>query len=192
MLKTIFVFGTKNSGKTTIAEYIVKALSEMGLTVGTIKHIHHEFTIDKEGEDTYRMKQAGSKLVASFSPSEIALLRASGDLEVEFRKLSKQLAEDRFDYLVVEGFKMISLAFPAALRILTCKTATELDSLFPSTLPDVDCISGVVATSLGSNTYRGLPVFRFPQDEEELLRIIVSEASGGPLSDAEPGPTNRR
>jgi molybdopterin-guanine dinucleotide biosynthesis protein MobB len=187
MLKTIFVFGTKNSGKTTIAEYLVKGLSDRGFTVGNIKHIHHEFTIDTEGKDTYRMRKAGSKMVASFSPSEIALLRAPGDVEVEFVKLSKQLAEDRFDYLVVEGFKVISLGFPAALRILTCKTEAELDSLIPSMLPEVDCISGVVATSLGSNAYKGLPVLRFPQEGEELLRLAIAGTAGRPLPADNPG-----
>jgi molybdopterin-guanine dinucleotide biosynthesis protein MobB len=177
MLKTIFVFGTKNSGKTTIAEYLVKGLSDRGFTVATIKHIHHEFTIDTEGKDTYRMRKAGSKLVASFSPSEIALLRAPGDVEEEFVKLSKQMAEERFDYLVVEGFKVISVGFPATLRVLTCKTPAELDSLVPSVLPDVDCISGVVATSLGSSVYGGLPVVRFPQEAEELLRMALAGAS---------------
>jgi len=176
MLKTIFVFGTKNSGKTTIAEYLVKGLSDRGFTVGTIKHIHHEFTIDTEGKDTYRMRKAGSKLVASFSPSEIALLRAPGDVEEEFVKLSRQMAEDRFDYLVVEGFKVVSVGFSPALRILTCKTAAELDSLVPSVLPDVDCISGVVATSLGSDAYRGLRVVRFPQEAEELLSMVLTGA----------------
>jgi molybdopterin-guanine dinucleotide biosynthesis protein MobB len=181
MLKTIFVFGTKNSGKTTIAEYLVKGLSDRGFTVGTIKHIHHEFTIDTEGKDTYRMREAGAKLVASFSPSEIALLRAPGDVEEEFVKLSKQLAEDRFDFLVVEGFKVISVGISAVLRILTCKTAAELNSLVPSVLPDVDCISGVVATSLGTNAYRGLRVVRFPQEAEELLRMAMAGTSGRPL-----------
>lgn len=38
------------------------------------------------------MKKAGAKLVAKFSPAEIALLRAPGDVEEEFMKLSSQLA----------------------------------------------------------------------------------------------------
>lgn len=173
VVKTVFVVGTKNSGKTTVAEYLVKSLADRGFKVATIKHIHHEFTIDTEGKDTYRMRKAGAKLVVSFSPSEIAMLRPPGDTEKEFGKLSRQMADDGFDFLVIEGFKIISRGAPSVLRILTCKTTDELDSLVQGILPKVDCISGVVSNLIKGDTYRDLPVIKFPQQAKELVSKVV-------------------
>ncbi len=104
-MKTIFVVGTKNSGKTTLVEFIIKRLSDQGWKVAALKHVHHEFTLDGQGKDTFRMRSAGAKEVVSFSPSEIAVLRAPGNTEEEFRKLSRDLEEGGYDYLVIEGFK---------------------------------------------------------------------------------------
>jgi molybdopterin-guanine dinucleotide biosynthesis protein MobB len=172
--KTVFVVGTKNSGKTAVAEYLVKRLTEMGFRVGAIKHIHHEFTIDSEGKDTYRMRKAGASLVVSFSPSEIALLRPPGNPKEEFDELSRNMARDGFDFLVVEGFKAMSQDLPSTSRILTCKTTAELDSI----LHDVggyDCISGIVSTIIEGDRYHAIPVIRFPERAEDLIRMIAGK-----------------
>jgi len=173
--KTIFVVGTKNSGKTAVAEYIVRRLSEMGFRVGALKHIHHEFTIDSEGKDTYRMRKAGAGLVVSFSPSEIALLRPPGDPKEEFNELSRKMADDGFDFLVVEGFRVMSQDLPSAFRILTCKTKAELDSLIPASTKTYDCISGIVSTLIEGYRYRRVPVIRFPEQAEDLVRRITGQ-----------------
>jgi molybdopterin-guanine dinucleotide biosynthesis protein B len=173
-MKIVFVVGTKNSGKTTVSEFLVRSLSERGLSVATIKHIHHEFTIDTEGKDTFRMRKAGAKLVVSFSPSEIAILRPPGDVEEEFRELSGEMEAEGFDYLVVEGFKVMSGGVPSIFRILTCKTTAELDALIPAMLPNIDCISGVVSATMGRSEYLGLPVIAYPAQGEELVRRVLA------------------
>ena len=172
-MKIVFVVGTKNSGKTTVAEYIVKRLADMGHKIATVKHIHHEFTVDTEGKDTYRMSKAGSRMVVSFSPSEIAILRPPGDVEEEFRKLSNQMLEEKFDFLVVEGFKVMSAGVPFIFRILTCKTKEELDELIPIMLPKIDCISGVVSPTIEGKEYKGIPVIKYPDEAEVLIAKIL-------------------
>jgi molybdopterin-guanine dinucleotide biosynthesis protein MobB len=172
-MKIVFVVGTKNSGKTTVSEFLVKSLSERGLKVATVKHIHHEFTIDTEGKDTFRMRKAGARLVISFSPSEIAILRPPGNVEEEFEELSEQMVTQGFDYLVVEGFKIMSAGVPSVFRVLTCKTTEELDSLIPAMLPNIDCISGVVSSLIAGSKYRGVPVIKFPAEGSKLVRRVM-------------------
>jgi molybdopterin-guanine dinucleotide biosynthesis protein MobB len=173
--KTVFVVGTKNSGKTAVAECIVRRLTGMGYSVAAMKHFHHEFTIDSEGKDTYRMRKAGARLVVSFSPSEIALLRPPGDPKEEFDDLSRRMAEDEFDFLVVEGFKVMSQDLPSTFRILTCKTIAEVDSLVPAGTAGYDCISGIVSNLIEGDRYRGLPVIRSPERAEDLIRMITDQ-----------------
>ncbi len=177
-MKTVFVVGTKNSGKTTLAEFIVLKLTERGFKVAALKHIHHEFTLDSAGKDTYRMKKAGAKEVVSFSPSEIAILRSPGDADEEFRRLSEGLTVDGFDYLVIEGFKILSGGISRSFRILTCKTMEELTSLVPTMLPNLDCISGIVASSFEGKDFDGVPVLRFPDDGLALISRLTGAQSG--------------
>ncbi len=172
--KTVFVVGTKNSGKTAVAEYMVRRLTEMGFMVGAMKHIHHEFTIDSEGKDTYRMRKAGARLVMSFSPSEIALIRPPGDPREEFEELSRNMADDGFDFLVVEGFKVMSQDLPSTFRILTCKNISELDSILAEAT-GYDCISGICSTIIEGDRYHAIPVIRFPERAEDLIRIIAGQ-----------------
>lgn len=99
IVKIVFIVGTKNSGKTTAAEYIVGELARLGYKVGTVKHIHHEFTIDTEGKDTYRMRKAGASMVVSISPSEVAVMRRPEDEDNEFKKVAQQMSSEGFDFL---------------------------------------------------------------------------------------------
>ena len=172
-VKIVFVVGTKNSGKTTIAEYIVRNLVDRGYKVATVKHMHHEFTIDTEGKDTYRMRKAGSMMVVSFSPSELAILRPPGNVEEDFGKLSREMADEGFDFLIVEGFKVLSGGVPSVFRIMTCKTKDEVDYLIESSLSTADCISGVVSTQMDAPTYRGIPVVKFPDEGPGLVERIL-------------------
>ena len=73
--KLLAVVGTKNSGKTTVAECVISGLTKKGFRVGSIKHIHHpDFSMDREGTNTWRHARAGSKVVAAVSKTEIALI----------------------------------------------------------------------------------------------------------------------
>lgn len=53
------VSGSKNTGKTTLTEALVRELSKRGVKVAVIKHDGHDFTPDVPGTDSHRMKAAG-------------------------------------------------------------------------------------------------------------------------------------
>lgn len=99
----IAVFGFKKAGKTRLASMIVSALRSMGYRVAAAKHVHHaDFTIEREGSDSWRLYQSGADPVIVSSPRETAVIHRSvairgvGDL--------RALAGD-VDFLVVEGFQ---------------------------------------------------------------------------------------
>ena len=73
--KIFAVSGIKNSGKTTLIEKIVTALSHEGYRVGVIKHDGHEFKADHEGTDSYRHKQAGATSVIVYSATKIMMVK---------------------------------------------------------------------------------------------------------------------
>ena len=53
-----------NTGKTTYLEKLIPALGRLGLTVGVVKHDAHDFEIDYEGKDSWRLSRAGAEVTA--------------------------------------------------------------------------------------------------------------------------------
>jgi molybdopterin-guanine dinucleotide biosynthesis adapter protein len=102
--KVIGVCGFKNAGKTTLVEKLVRALSERGYRVSTIKHAHHSFDIDHEGRDSFRHRKAGASEVAVVSAARWALIHESrDDAEPSLDTILAKMAP--CDLVIVEGYK---------------------------------------------------------------------------------------
>lgn len=75
MTPTILVVGASGSGKTTIIERLVPALSARGLVVGTIKHASRGFDVDRPDKDSARHFRAGAAATLLVGPDEQVLFR---------------------------------------------------------------------------------------------------------------------
>lgn len=99
----ISVVGLSKSGKTTFLESLVAELVRRGIRVGVVKHTPHEFQVDKEGKDSFRLRKAGAKTVVLSSPHQIAVI---SDLKEE---LPLAQIVERFmahvDIVITEGYK---------------------------------------------------------------------------------------
>lgn len=104
-MKIIGVTGTKNTGKTTLVEMLVKKLTSEGYRVGTLKHTHTGF--DFPGKDTDKHRRAGAEMVAGTGRETFFLLERGMDLE-EIVGILEIL--DDLDFLIVEGFKEMEYA----------------------------------------------------------------------------------
>lgn len=102
--KVIGVAGFKNSGKTTLVEKLVTALTARGYRISTVKHAHHSFDIDHEGRDSFRHRHAGASEVAVVSKSRWAIIHESrGDAEPTLDDMLNRL--NPCDLVIVEGYK---------------------------------------------------------------------------------------
>src|SRR5690606_27854459 len=68
------IAGWKNSGKTTLTERLVAALTARGHRVSTVKRAHHDADIDSEGPDSFRHRRAGAREVMLVTPVRWALM----------------------------------------------------------------------------------------------------------------------
>jgi len=94
------IVGYKNSGKTTLAAALIRLLKQSGLSVGTVKHDAHDFTMDTPGTDTWRHQEAGADVTAISSSLRTAVLRNQPE------PLEDLLAYmEGTDIVLVEGFK---------------------------------------------------------------------------------------
>ena len=96
--------GWSGSGKTTLLTQLIPALTDLGISVSTIKHAHHRFDIDMPGKDSYEHRRAGATEVMVTSANRWALMHENRDHgEPDMDALVARMS--RVDLLLIEGFK---------------------------------------------------------------------------------------
>lgn len=97
------VVGAHESGKTTLAVSLVRALVAAGYSVASVKETHHEYPTDVPGKDSERHAAAGA------NPAVLVAGRRTAVHRVEERPidLDALVARDlaKADVVVVEGYK---------------------------------------------------------------------------------------
>jgi len=89
----------RKRGKTTLIEWLLKKLSERGISAASIKHSREGF--DARDKDTWRHLEAGSLEVVYVSPSElVSIRRTSASIEDALEAFHIEP-----DVILVEGFK---------------------------------------------------------------------------------------
>lgn len=97
------IVGRSQTGKTTLVERLLASLHARGLRVGTVKHAHHGFDLDRPGKDSWRHARAGAAAVALISPTRSAWL-VKTPREISEREAIRPIAHG-VDLILVEGFK---------------------------------------------------------------------------------------
>ena len=103
-MKIIGIAGFSGSGKTTLVVRLIPELRSRGLTVSTVKHTHHNVSIDRRDSLTRRLRDAGAIDVVVAADDHWALLHEHrGAPEPSLEDLAARMKP--VDILLVEGFK---------------------------------------------------------------------------------------
>jgi len=100
-MRIVAVVGPGGIGKTSLLVQLVAELKRRGLSVAVIKHCSRGFSLDHQGKDSWRLREAGSDGVGLVSPEETAIIQRKSD-DVD----DVQLAASHFlnmDIVLVEG-----------------------------------------------------------------------------------------
>jgi molybdopterin-guanine dinucleotide biosynthesis protein B len=120
------VIGRKSSGKTTVIEHLIPELIREGFSVATVKHIGHEdFSIDREGSDTWRHSVAGANPVIAFSNKEISMIIRS--METSLEKILKLIANLGVNLVILEGFSSAVLEDRSIGKIICVRSMNEYE-----------------------------------------------------------------
>jgi molybdopterin-guanine dinucleotide biosynthesis protein MobB len=125
-LKTtvIAVVGSKSSGKTMTIEVLTKELTRRGYKVAAVKHIPEpNFTIDREGKDTWRFAQSGAKTIVSVASDEIATIEKVDATAFSLEEILERCRN--VDLVFLEGFKRLIGKNRELPKIVTVKSAEE-------------------------------------------------------------------
>jgi len=126
---TICIIGSKNVGKTYLAEQLIKRFTRDGLRVAALKSSRHP--LDVSHTDTERLAKAGAQPVVFKSSKETVLFIKS---RLDPTRLFDKFGMD-FDILLVEGMKRSE--YP---KILLAKDSGDLEiGVDPCTVEMVVC-----------------------------------------------------
>ncbi|UJF18157.1 bifunctional molybdopterin-guanine dinucleotide biosynthesis adaptor protein MobB/molybdopterin molybdotransferase MoeA [Vibrio sp. SS-MA-C1-2] len=96
------------TGKTTLLEQLIPVLRNKNLKLAVIKHAHHDFDIDQDGKDSYRLRKAGADQMLISSRYRNALISETPDTEADLNSLLGQLDHQDLDLVLIEGFKKLN------------------------------------------------------------------------------------
>lgn len=99
----VAIVGWSGSGKTTLLEALIALFKDRGLRVAALKHDAHDFSIDKEGKDSYRFTAAGAERTVICAPHKLALIEQLAQ-PLELEALLERF-DTEMDLVLVEGFK---------------------------------------------------------------------------------------
>lgn len=106
MTQLLGIAGFKNSGKTTLVARLIPALRARGISVSTVKHVHHAIDLDQPGKDTFVHREAGAVDVVMLSDARWAILherRDEPDPLATLRDIVRRMSP--VDLVLVEGLK---------------------------------------------------------------------------------------
>ena len=122
--KVVAVVGSKSSGKTATIEVLVKELTKRGYKVAAVKHIPEpNFTVDREGKDTWRFAHSGAKTIVSVASHEIATIEKINTASFSLEEILQRCKN--VDLIFLEGFKKLVGKNPNIPKIVTVKSAEE-------------------------------------------------------------------
>ncbi|MDC0093847.1 molybdenum cofactor guanylyltransferase MobA [Alphaproteobacteria bacterium] len=101
--------GWSGSGKTTLSSKLIENFTKIGIKVGTLKHAHHKFDIDKQGKDSYNLRKAGARPMIISSKERFALIQENDESEekslFEMLEMFSKNPIKKCDIIIVEGYK---------------------------------------------------------------------------------------
>ncbi|CAM3167999.1 bifunctional molybdopterin-guanine dinucleotide biosynthesis adaptor protein MobB/molybdopterin molybdotransferase MoeA [Vibrio rarus] len=153
------------TGKTTLLEQLIPKLTQAGLTLGVLKHAHHNFDIDQQGKDSYRLRKAGASQMLISSRYRHAMITETAHQEAAFDDLLLQFDHQQLDLILIEGFK--SQSFP---KIELRRKALDNPWMHPTD-------SNIIAVASDIDFDCPLPSFDI-NDLEAIAQFIIDTITG--------------
>lgn len=108
MIPIVSIVGKSNTGKTTLAERLLKELKGRGYRVAMVKHALRELDMDRPGTDSSRLVAAGADGLWVVATGELFMRRPVKEA-LKLEDLPYYIGPG-FDIILAEGFKEASAA----------------------------------------------------------------------------------
>lgn len=126
------VVAYSGTGKTTLLEKLIPEFKRRGFRVAVVKHDSHEFEIDHEGKDSWRMTKAGADVTVVACQSHAAIME---NRFVDTETLLSRVTD--VDLILTEGFKHCSYPKICVFREASGKPLPDVQDGYLAVLSDV-------------------------------------------------------
>ena len=158
----IGIVGWKNSGKTRLVQELIKYFVTKKLKVGTIKHAHHNFDIDKQDTDSFLHRKAGAQEVLISSAKRWAKIEERNNFdELSLDELINKI--EKSDIILVEGYKKENH-----------KKIEVIRKIDPYQKPLFSHVKNIIAVVSNEKIDTNLPVFK-DNDFNTIGKFILSQ-----------------
>ncbi|MBT3942451.1 MAG: molybdopterin-guanine dinucleotide biosynthesis protein B [Chloroflexi bacterium] len=99
----ISVVGASDSGKTRVAERLIRDLTARELRIASVKHCPHGHSINSDGTDSARLFAAGAVVSIAASPDQMTAVARTGP-DISLAAIVESLPRN-IDLVIAEGFK---------------------------------------------------------------------------------------
>ncbi len=159
MTNIVGIVGWKDVGKTFFVTEIINLLVKKGYKVGTIKHAHHDFDIDKPGTDSFKHRKSGaSEVIISSSKRWAKIIENNNKTEKKLKELLREFID--VDIVIVEGFKK--------------ENHPKIEIISQNSKIVNNEIKNVVAIVADQKTKSNIPLF-MRNDVESLTEFIINK-----------------
>jgi molybdopterin-guanine dinucleotide biosynthesis protein MobB len=150
------IIAFSNTGKTTLLEKLIPELKHRGYRVAVVKHDAHEFDVDHEGKDSWRLTKAGAEVTAVASQTKAVVME---NRFVPIDELIDRIKD--VDIILTEGYKHGPWPKIALQR---------RDNGKPLPLPPEDCLAIMTDVPVETKTpHMGL------DDISKLADVIIGD-----------------
>lgn len=163
------ITGYSGSGKTTLLEKLLPELKSLGLKVAVIKDSHHNAQIDKEGKDSWRMKEAGASQVIMACDQRWALMTETAE-PASFSYLIQQFDQQLVDLILIEGFKQEQIPKILLHRQEMTKPLPEIDKYVLAIATDYKIESKTPYLDINNITQIAQFIYQYVQQQKSAVQ----------------------
>ena len=154
MTNTLHIIGPKNSGKTTLINFLIRRLTRQGLRIGAYKHSAHSHPLDKPGSDSDTFRQTGAAPV---------IFESADGLAVFLNPLDEDQKQDLLQFVCGNCHLVLVESF---------RSAQGAKIIIQSDNEEIMQTDGIVAVINKQGRHPDYPAFR-PQSEQ-LVEFILN------------------
>jgi molybdopterin-guanine dinucleotide biosynthesis protein B len=169
----IAIVGGKKSGKTTTIEVLTKELTKRGYRIAVAKHIPEaNFTIDKEGKDTWRYAQSGATTIIGASANEIATIEKAQLGNFSLEQILQRCEGN--DIVLLEGFRKLVARDINIPKIVVVKSAQDVEEAI-ETFEPILAFTGSYSTEKSNLKIPYIDIFGDSKTIVDLVEKVLKE-----------------
>jgi molybdopterin-guanine dinucleotide biosynthesis protein MobB len=159
------VYGSSDTGKTTLMVDLVGRLTKQGYKVATVKRTNKAISLDTEDKDTWRHQKAGARLTVFSSASETDFLVHK---PMSTSELVQRITDyDVYDIVLIEGaddpgVKKIQVGMGVERENTVCRYEHNIETVMEIIEDDVKRKTRVQNLRISVNG-KNIPLTEFPE-----------------------------